>query len=88
MLDAKCFPPEITCVDHVVQRVVPHCRELLETLEAHVNVEWAHSVTIIRYLYKYLYKNETTAKIAVSDPATAQAEQLCFILELGLVLSF
>jgi hypothetical protein len=67
MLDAKCFPPEITCVDHVVQRVVPHCRELLETLEAHVNVEWAHSVTIIRYLYKYLYKNETTAKIAVSD---------------------
>eukprot|EP01047_Picozoa_sp_COSAG01_P079702 COSAG01_NODE_15217_length_1360_cov_2.303727_2_plen_238_part_00 len=67
MLDEGKFAPGINSVDDVVQRVVPHCCELLEVLDAHVNVEWAHSVAIIRYLYKYLYKNDTTAKIAVSE---------------------
>ena len=35
-------------VDEVVRRVVPHSRELLEALECHVNVEYAHSVELIQ----------------------------------------
>ena len=45
--------------DEICRRVVPHSRELLETFECHVNVEWAHSVEIINYLYKHIYKHES-----------------------------
>jgi hypothetical protein len=51
--------------DEICRRVVPHSRELLETFNCHVNVEWAHSVEIIAYLYKYIYKNDSTAWISI-----------------------
>ena len=54
--------------DEICRRVVPHSRELLETFECHVNVEWAHSVEIISYLYKYIYKHESTAWIPIMQP--------------------
>jgi hypothetical protein len=51
--------------DEICRRVVPHNRQLLGLFECHVNVEWAHSVQIIDYLYKYIYKNESTAWIGI-----------------------
>ena len=51
--------------DEICRRVVPHSRELLGLFECHVNVEWAHSVQIIDYLYKYIYKNDSTAWIGI-----------------------
>lgn len=39
---------ETPTVDEVVRRIVPHCRQLLEIFDAHVNVEWAHSVSLIQ----------------------------------------
>ena len=53
-------------VDELVRRIVPHSRELLEAFHCHNNVEWAYSVKLINYLYKYMHKNEQTANIAVS----------------------
>ena len=56
--------PDFT-FDEICRRVVPHSRELLGLFECHVNVEWAHSVQIIDYLYKYIYKNDSTAWIGI-----------------------
>ena len=51
--------------EEICRRVVPHSRELLLMFNAHVNVEWAHSVEIIAYLYKYIYKHESTAWMSI-----------------------
>ena len=51
--------------DEICRRVVPHSRQLIELFESHINVEWAHSVEIINYLYKYIYKHESTAWIGI-----------------------
>ena len=56
--------PDFT-FDEICRRVVPHSRELLGLFECHVNVEWAHSVQIIDYLYKYIYKHDSTAWIGI-----------------------
>jgi hypothetical protein len=56
--------PDMTW-DEICRRVVPHSRELIGLFECHVNVEWAHSVQIIDYLYKYIYKHESTAWIGI-----------------------
>ena len=64
-IESGIVPPELETVDDIVRSIVPHCRELLEALDCHVNVEWAHSVGVIKYLYKYFYKHDTVAKMAV-----------------------
>lgn len=38
------------------QNVVPYNRQMLQDFDCHINVELAASVTLIMYLYKYLYK--------------------------------
>ena len=62
----KGIPVGVQAVDELVRRIVPHSRELLEAFHCHNNVEWAYSVKLINYLYKYMHKNEQTANIAVS----------------------
>ena len=62
----KGIPVGVESVDELVRRVVPHSRELLEAFHCHNNVEWAYSVRLINYLYKYMHKNPQTTNVAVS----------------------
>lgn len=55
--------------------IVPYNPELLTYVQCHVNVEIAHSVNLIMYLYKYIYKGCDTARFRVANQEQEEAGQ-------------
>lgn len=56
--------------------VVPYNPKLLLMFQCHVNVELAHTVNIIAYLYKYLYKGPDRAKLRVLDETDNSVDEI------------
>jgi hypothetical protein len=77
----KHFPKELTTESHLDERgfpvykrvttedqfVVPYNPALLSYVDAHVNIELASYVNVIRYLYKYIYKQPDSTPFLVDD---------------------
>lgn len=58
--------------------VVPHSKNLLLKYDCHINVELASEVSLIAYLYKYIYKGPDRSGVHLrtesnSDPSSASA---------------
>ncbi|XP_058808584.1 uncharacterized protein LOC131674091 [Phymastichus coffea] len=47
--------------------VVPHCREISEMFDCHINVEAVSSILAVKYLYKYIYKGHDAATVIIQD---------------------
>ena len=54
------------------RNVVPYNPELLKLFDCHINVEFASSVTLIMYLYKYIYKGHDQAQGCLSKDEIKQ----------------
>lgn len=51
---------------HKDRRVVPHNRSMLMAWDGHLNLEYAASVKVAMYLYKYLYKGPKKVNIDIT----------------------
>ncbi|XP_058797015.1 uncharacterized protein LOC131667548 [Phymastichus coffea] len=47
--------------------VVPHCPDLSEMFDCHINVEAVSSIMAVKYLYKYIYKGHYAATVVIQD---------------------
>ncbi|XP_058810469.1 uncharacterized protein LOC131675487 [Phymastichus coffea] len=47
--------------------VVPHCPELLEMFDCHINVEIVSSIKAVKYLYKYIYEGHDAATVVIGE---------------------
>ena len=55
---------------HIIDNrwVVPHCSELLEIFNCHINVKIVTSIRSVKYLYKYVYKGHDAATVTITEP--------------------
>lgn len=47
--------------------VVPHCPLLSKMFDAHINVEYCHSIKLIEYVLKYVYKGNDMAAFGLKQ---------------------